>query len=243
MNRILFIFIIVLNLILGCVPKKEKIESNITVNKEEYIKTEQFQNSFKIDTSLLKKTTFDFVKISNSKKNDSILSICNCKKDKKNNIIKIQLETAIPTQKELDTMSENFKKRNRILQTRDLGYLTKINGQFKFLTIILKDSLVKSIDLYSKSTEKEYNGIDFDSLSIEKYKISISKFDYSIASDVYGNFELQLKKGFGLFENDTILKGTFVCNNGEVSKKKEIKNWNIKKNFKNLIMNTELNLE
>jgi len=239
MNRILFIFIIVLNLIFGCIPKKEKIKLKITVKKEKHTKAEQFQSSFKIDTSLIKKPAFNFIKISNSKKTDSILSICNCKKDKKNNILKIQLETAIPTQKELDTMSENFKKRNRILQTRDLGYLTTINGQFKFLTIVLKDSLVKSIDLYSKSTEKEYNGIDFDSLSIEKYKIAISKFDYSIASNIYGNFELRLKREFGLFENDTILKGKFVCNNGSISEKKEIKNWNIKKEIKNLNMSTE----
>ena len=247
MNQRFFIFIIVLNLIFSCTPKKEnkgeKIESTINEYKEKITRTEQFQNSIKIDTSLTKKIAFEFIKISNSKKTDSILSICKCKKDKKNNIIRIQLETAIPTQKELDTMNENSKKRNRILQTRDLGYLTKINGQFKFLTIVLKDSIVKSIDIYSKSTEKEYNGIDFDSLSIDNYKINISKFDYSIASDVYGNFELRLKKQFGFFENDTILKGNFVCNNWTITEKKEIKNWNIKKTFENKNNVRGLNIE
>ena len=67
---------------------------------------------------------------------------------------------------------------NRILiteYTEPAKRLYEKTGQFKFLTIVLKDSIVESINLYSKSTEKEYNGIDFDSLSINKYKINISK--------------------------------------------------------------------
>jgi hypothetical protein len=212
--------------------KKEAKESKIEIKKERISKKERFQNIIKIDTTQNNKNAIDFLMVSNSIKSDSIISICNCDKDKKNNSIKIQLETGIPTKKELDTMSENSKKWNRVLQTRDLGYLTKLTGQFKFLTIVLKDSIVKSIDIYSKSTEKEYNGSDFDSLSIERYKINISKFDYSIASDIYGDFELRLNKEFGLFPNDTILKGTFICNNWIISDKEKIRNWDINKKSK-----------
>jgi hypothetical protein len=194
-------------------------------------KKDNFENRFSIDTTLVKKYAFDHLIISNAKESDSILSLCHCKKYKKDNRIKIQLTTAIPTKKQLDTVNESFNKRNRLLQLRDLGYLTTIDGQFKFLTIVLKDSIIESIDLYSKSTDKEYNGTDFDSLSIDRYKINISKFDYSIASNVYGNFELRLKKEFGLFENDTIFKGVFLCNNWVISEKEQIKNWNIKKEF------------
>jgi hypothetical protein len=227
----------ILILTFSCVQKKEQNKSEYVINIEErkeiiYPKKE-FKNSFKIDTTLVKQNFFGDLKISNSIKKDSILSLCQCKKYKKDNRIKIQLKTAIPTKKELDTMSETFKKRNRFLQIGDLGYLKTISGQFKFLTIVLKDSIVESINLYSKSTEKEYNGIDFDSLSINKYKINISKFNYSIASNIYGNFELHLNKEFGFFKNDTILKSEFLCNNWVITEKENIKNWNIKESFKN----------
>jgi hypothetical protein len=237
MKRKIFISIFILSLIFSCTSKKEpqknKTDLNLTIRKEKTLKIDNFLNSIKIDTALIKRIAFDRLVISNSEKSDSIISLCHCKKDKKNNIIKIQLSTAIPTQRELDTMNDSFRKRNRFLYLGDLSNSKTINGQFKFITIILKDSIVKSIDLYSKSTEKEYNGIDFDSLSIDRYKINISKFNYSIASDVYGNFEFRLKKQFGFFKNDTILKGNFVCNNWIITEKKEIKNWNIKKSFEN----------
>lgn len=237
MSKVHFILIIYLILLIGCKSDKKNSEGNIeNPIYEKVIKTiekEMFLNSFKIDTTLIKKDAFGDLKISNSIKKDSLLSLCHSKKYKKNNRIKIQLKTAIPTQKELDTMSESFKKRNRLLQFGDLSSRKTINVQFKFLTIVLKDSIIESINLYSKSTEKEYNGIDFDSLSIDKYKINISKFNYSIASNVYGNFELHLKKSFGFFENDTILKGDFLCNNWRITEKEQIKNWDIKKSFKN----------
>jgi len=230
-------YLIILILTFSCVQKNEQNKSENAINIEEkkeiiYPKKE-FKNSFDVDTTLVKKNFFGDLKISNSIKEDSILSLCQCKKYKKDNRIKIQIKTAIPTKKELDTMAENFKKRNRFLQLGDLGYLKTISGQFKFITIVLKDSVVESINLYSKSTEKEYNGADFDSLSIKKYKINISKFNYSIASNVYGNFELHLNKEFGFFENDTILKSDFLCNNWIITEKEQIKNWNIKESFKN----------
>ena len=74
---------------------------------------------------------------------------------------------------------------------------------------------------------------DFKSMDIDKYKIAISTFNYSIPSNVYGNFELRLPQGFGYFENDTILKGHFECNNWEISSKEELKSWKIKEWFKN----------
>lgn len=236
MTKVHFI-LIVLFTIISCKPGNHTREIYSRQKQlEEYkinSKKDNFENRFRIDTTLVKKYAFDHLIISNEEKSDSILTLCDCKKYKKENRIKIQLTTAIPTKKQLDTVKEGFNKRNRLLQLRDLGYLTTIDGQFKFLTIVLKDSLIESIDLYSKSTDKEYNGTDFDSLSIDRYKINISKFDYSIASNVYGNFELRLKKEFGFFENDTVLKGDFLCNNSVISEKKQIKNWNIKKEFEN----------
>tara|TARA_R110001592_G_scaffold45508_2_gene145521 strand:+ start:299 stop:1045 length:747 start_codon:yes stop_codon:yes gene_type:complete len=237
MNKIHFFLIISLISLISCKSdqkiEKGNIENQISKKFIKKIEKSNFMNSFKIDTTLAKKKAFGYFKISNSIKEDSILSLCSCKKNKKNNRIKIQLKTEIPTQKELDTMEDNSKNRYRFFQFGDLSSRKTINGQFKFLTIVLKDSMVESINLYSKSTEKEYNGIDFDSLSIKKYKINISKFNYSIASNVYGSFELHLNKGFGFFENDTILKSDFLCNNSIITEKEIIKNLKIKESFEN----------
>jgi len=230
------ILLSILILAFSCVKKNEqkKSKNEINIGEEKRINTKkEFENKFEIDTALIKKNAFGYFKLSNSIKEDSILSLCNCKKYKKNNRIKIQLTTEIPTQKELDTMNESSNNRYRFFQFGDLSSRKTINGQFKFLTIVLKDSIVESVNLYSKSTEKEYNGVDFNSLSIKKYKINISKFNYSIASNVYGNFELHLSKQFGFFENDTILKSEFLCNNWVITEKENIKNWNIKKSFEN----------
>ncbi|WP_394906106.1 hypothetical protein [uncultured Mesonia sp.] len=224
-------FVTTLMLNLSCVQnsetKKNDIQQDLSSRRERYFKKVHFKNTFEKDSTLEKKIAFDFIKISNNEKTDSIISICNCDKNIKDNSIKIQIETGIPTQKELDTMSDSSNKRwNTILQTR-FGPVNEFSGQFKFLNIELKDSLVKSINIYSKSTENEYNGADFDSLTIDRFKIKISKFDYSIASNVYGEFELRLDKSFGLFENDTILKGRFLCNNWIIRDKEKIKNWEI----------------
>src|SRR5690606_30997369 len=140
--------------------------------------------------------------------------------------------TAIPTKKELDTLKETDKKWNKVLQLIDLGNLDDINGQFKFLTIELKDSVVQSISLLSKSTDPDYNAKYFDSTRVKNHKIEISKFDYSIASDIYGNFEIVLNEDFGLFENDKTIIGYFECNNWQIRTKEEIIEWNIKESFK-----------
>lgn len=225
------IFLLILILSVSCVNKNEtkenRIERHLEFQDETTVPKEHFVNSFVTDTTLIKRNAFDFIKISNTEKTDSIVSICNCDKNVNDNSIKIQLETGIPTQKELDTMGEASNRTwNTILQTR-FGPMGKVKGQFKFLNIVLKDSLVKSINIYSKSTEKEYNGTDFDSLTVERFKIKVSKFDYSIASNIYGEFEFRLDKNFGLFENDTIIKGRFLCNNWIISNKEKIKNWKI----------------
>ncbi|WOD42996.1 hypothetical protein [Hwangdonia lutea] len=239
MKNKLPIYLMIFIFICGCQQKEKrekKTQQETKIIQKSIPKKEIFKNSFKIDTSLTEKIAWDFITVSNSQKIDSIASVCNCDKDKKNNSIKIQLLTGIPTKKTLDTLSEDSNQRwNTVLQTRDLGYIDRLNGQFKFLTIVLKDSLVKKINIHSKSTDKEYNGTDFKSIPIDKYKIKISKFDYSIASDIYGEFEFRLKKEFGLFENDTILKGSFKCNNWIIWDKEKIKNWKINAKRQNYI--------
>ena len=214
--------------VISCNSKKSNITQEISKNKN----TNQidFKNSIQIDTTLIKGKTLDFLIMSNSTQTDSIFSRCNC--ETKKNEIKIQLKTIIPTRKELDTISNIVKKKSKFLELISLGRIDEVNGQFKFLTISIKDSIVESINLYSKSTEKEYHGQDFDSLTINHYKIRISKFDYSIASNVYGEFKLRLSKPFGFLESDTILRGKFLCNNLKIEEKNEIKQWDIKASYK-----------
>src|SRR5690606_36240769 len=130
---------------------KNESKREIEIKEETFVKKDLLQNSYKVDTSLTEKLAFDYLTVTNSKRTDSIVSICNCDKNQKDNSIKIQLQTGIPTKKDLDTISGNSNRVwNTILQTRDLGYLEKLSGQFKFLNIVLKDSTVRSINLISK---------------------------------------------------------------------------------------------
>ena len=230
------ISILILLVIFSCRTDNKTVEKNIEHQKTEKTKTDSintFRNQIRIDSTLKPLGKVVELEISNGIKSESVFAICSCQKDKKNNIIKIQLRSGIPTKKELDSTGITDKSGGRLNHLMDLGYLKRIDGQFQFLTLILKDSVIQNLELYSKSTELEYNGSDFKSLDIDKYKIAISTFDYSIASNVYGDFELRLPEGFGYFENDTILKGHFECNNWKISSKEEIKNWNIKEWFKN----------
>ena len=232
-NRISILIIFV---IFSCKTENKPVEKNIEYPKIEKTKTDSintFRNQIKIDSTLKPLGKVVKLELSNGIKSESVFALCSCQKDKKNNIIKIQLRSGIPTKKELDSTGITDKSGGRLNHLMDLGYLKRIDGQFQFFTLILKDSIIKSLELYSKSTELEYNGKDFKSMDIEKYKIAISTFDYSIASNVYGNYELRSPQGFGYFENDTILKGHFECNNWRISSKEEIKNWDIKKSFEN----------
>jgi hypothetical protein len=240
------ISILILLVLFSCKTDNQTGEKNVEYQKIEKTKTDStttFRSQIRIDSIIKPLGKVVELELSNGIKSESVFALCSCQKDKKNNIIKIQLRSGIPTKKELDSTGITDKSGGRLNHLMDLGYLKRIDGQFQFLTLILKDSIIKDLELYSKSTELEYNNSDFKSMDIDKYKIAISTFDYSIASDVYGNFELRLPQGFGYFENDTILKGHFECNNWEISSKEEIKNWNVKEWFKNRNNNRGLQLE
>ena len=231
--RFLITFLI---LLAGCKSdRNENINktNNLASEKQSITDNNSFKSSFTLDSTVTKKGKFNSLFISSSKEIDTITALCTCKKDKKNNIIKVQLKTGIPTQKELDTLQKKNRKGNKIMQIGNIDNKDDVTGQFKFITFVLKDSIVKSINIYSKSTEKEYNGSDFDSLSIHKHQIFISTFNYSIASNVFGEFEFRLPRNFGYFQNDTILRGSFECYNWTISEKDAIKNWNIKEWLEN----------
>ncbi len=235
MEKKLPIFLMILVLMYGCYQGKDRGKEYKQFHEEEEEERTSYRPAFVNqlikDTTLVKTKISMHMKLANAVREDSIVSRCDCEKNREENSIKIQLMTAIPTKKELDTMTDRLKKRKRLLQFYDLGYLRTIDGQFKFITLVLKDSLVDQINLFSKSTNADYNGAMFDAFPVKRYKINISTFDYSIASNVYGNVALYLDREFGLFEKDTIIKSAFVCTNGKIKDREQIKNWDIKKDF------------
>ncbi|MGM1057452.1 MAG: hypothetical protein ACQEWG_16320 [Bacteroidota bacterium] len=220
-------------LTIGCKndESKEEIRLEDSFEKTEPSQAKKETDILNQDSTLVRKGPAYFITLTDGIKKDSIAAFCSCQKNNKNNTISIQLTTAIPTKKELDTLKEKGKKWNKVWQLRDLGYLDEINGQFKFLTIKLKDSLVKNISLLSKSTDPDYDEEYFDSTTVKNYKIEISKFDYSIASDIYGDFKIVLEEDFGLFKNDKTISGYFECNNWRIKSREEIEEWNIKESF------------
>jgi len=226
-----FILIALSVFVIGCkFDKKKSVDKHEYILEEietiEGIKLKPTKHMY-VDTSLVKKSDrMPYLYVSDGIFTDSLIAYCCCQKNKKNNTIFVQILTAIPTKKQLQ---KGLKKNTTLLQLYTFD-LDSIIGQFKFLTIKLKDSLVQNIELYAKSTDKDYDGKDFESLEIDNYEIKISTFNYSIASNVYGNFEVVLPKGFGYFKNDTILKGYFECNNWVTKDKEQVKNWEINKN-------------
>ncbi|MBX2829460.1 MAG: hypothetical protein KTR22_14950, partial [Flavobacteriaceae bacterium] len=115
---------------------------------------------------------------------------------------------------------------SRVLMGR-LNPVESFSGQMKFITFNLKDSLVSKIQFLSKSSKVEYEESDFKYSDISRYQISISTFDFAVASQVFGTYKLVLDEEFGYFDNDTIVKGTFKCINSRIQKFKEIQEWNI----------------
>ncbi|NGP75469.1 hypothetical protein G3570_02410 [Balneolaceae bacterium YR4-1] len=188
--------------------------------------TGDFQSNFISDTTLTNRDSIDVLSISNGSMTEEILAITNCDKNAEENTIKIQIRSTIPTIAELKEGSTG----GRIFMGL-AGWPKK--AQFRFLTFHLKDSTIEKAQLFYKSLEKAYDNSDFKYSNISKYQLRISKFDYSIASDVYGRYNIQLPEPFGYFDSDTLLSGTFVCNNWRIDSLEEIKNWDLEAFFRN----------
>jgi hypothetical protein len=204
--------------------EKEKYEINVSENTTSIKKKQvEFKSYFKIDSSLTKRDSVNITIVSNGENKQRLLSICNCEKNKKKNTIKIQLTSAIPTKSEL----KNGEKGSRLFM--DIGNPGSFKGQIKTITFFLKDSLIEKIDFISKSTDKDYGDLGYEYMNPEKYHIKISKMNYSIASDIFGTYELILPKGYGYLKNDSIVKGTFECNNWRVNKLEDLKNLDLDK--------------
>jgi len=220
--QILFLFL----LLSSCQeknPSKINLENKIKKEPKKIVEKQKYKSFIETDSTLTDSIFKHFIEVSNKKETDTLVAICNCQKNKKDNTIAIQLTSAIPTKKEL----ENGEKGSRLFMEFNRPGL--FHGQMKFITIHLKDSLVEKIEVLSKSTDPDYNGDNFECITVQGYKIKISKFDYSIASNIYGTFELILESNFNYLPNDKIVKGQFACNNWRINSYSDIKNFDIEK--------------
>ncbi|MCZ4696396.1 hypothetical protein DWB61_17245 [Ancylomarina euxinus] len=169
--------------------------------------------------STLKPQKVDFILAYSEIQTDTLIGFCNCEKNVKNNTLKIQIRTEFPALSEL-------QKGNRNATEFQMG----VSRQYRFLTFYLRDSIVEKAKIYKASTEQQFENKKIDSTSIENYKIKINRFDYKIAQNVWGNYELELPNPFGFIENDFKVKGTFHCNNWKIVEYEELPEWTIKGN-------------
>lgn len=225
------IFIASIFLLISCQSHENESQnesSNVENSGPKVQATNKFESYFESDSTLTKRDSLNVLTISNKSKKAEILAICNCDKNVEENTFKIQITVAIPTKAEL----EQGKTGGRTFM--GLGrWPDSLMAQLRFLTFHLRDSTVEKAQLFYKSAKKDYNNSDFKYSNISDYRIRISKFDYSIASDVFGKYKVLLPEPFGYFKNDTLLTGTFECNNWRINSLEKVKNWNLKEFFKN----------
>lgn len=219
-NNIYILNLIILISLFSC-KKEIRLEKNQT-NVEPKIVNIEFKDkeisTIEIDTTLqLQKV--DLIFLQADKQIDTLIGFCNCEKNVKNNTLKIQIRTEFPSLSEL-------KKGNRSATEFQMG----IDRQYRFLTFFLRDSIVEKAKVFKASTESQFKNKKIDSSSIKHYKIKISRFDYKIAQNVWGNYEFELLNSFGFIENDFNVKGTFHCNNWKIVDYEELNEWTIKGN-------------
>ncbi|RXG31420.1 hypothetical protein [Leeuwenhoekiella palythoae] len=226
----IFFFILTL-MLLGCNDSDKKLDKNLKEvfekSKEEKKPRDKFPTYIKIDTFYTKPSHFNDLIVGNSKVSDSLSSACSCDNNVKNNSIKIQIKTAIPTKNKLNTLPKDHVDRyNKLkgLYTPSLNPLS-FEGQLKYINFELKDSTVLKANVISRSTELEYNGKDFKKDTVNQYQIKISRFKYHNASRVYGEFKIIVQEGFGFNPNDTIIRGSFQCMNWKINEEESIKNY------------------
>jgi hypothetical protein len=198
--------------------KPKEIELNIETNTNIVeVKKNKMSNIERDSTLELQKA--DLIYTISDKQIDTLIGFCNCEKNVKNNTLKIQIRTEFPSLSEL-------KKGNRNATEFQMG----VPRQYRFLTFYLRDSIVEKTKIFKASTESQFENKKIDSTSIKNYTIKISRFDYKIVQNVWGNYELELTNPFGFIENDFKVKGTFHCNNWKIVEYKELPDWTIKGN-------------
>lgn len=168
------------------------------------------------DTTL-KAQKVDLLLTHTAQKIDTLVGFCNCEKNIKQNTLKIQIRTEFPSLTEL-------KKGNRRATEFQMG----VPRQYRFLTFYLRDSIVEKAKILMASTEAQFDNKKIDSLSIQNYNIKVNTFDYRIAQNVWGTYDVELPGSFNFIENDNKISGTFHCNNWKIVEYENLPEWTIK---------------
>jgi hypothetical protein len=198
--------------------KPKKIEPTIKTKTDIVISKKNKISTIERDSTLeLQKV--DLIYTISNKQIDTLIGFCNCEKNVKKNTLKIQIRTEFPSLSELE-------KGNRNATEFQMG----IDRQYRFVTFYLRDSIVEKIKIFKASTDSQFENKKIASTSIKNYKINISRFDYKIAQNVWGDYELELPNTFGFIENYFKVKGTFHCNNWKIVEYEELPDWTIKEN-------------
>ena len=215
MNRFYLLSLIILIHLYSC--KKEirqiKIEPDIETKVDTFKKKKKEFSNIDLDTSL-KPQKVDLIFLYSDKKIDTLIGFCNCEKNVKNNTLKIQIRTEFPSLSELE-------KGNRSATEFQMG----IPRQYRFLTFYLRDSIVEKTKIFKASTEPQFETKKIDSSSIDNYKIRINRFEYKIAQNVWGTYEIELSNSFGFIKNDKRIRGTFHCNNWRIVEYEDLPEW------------------
>lgn len=168
------------------------------------------------DTTL-KAQKVDLLFTYTAQKIDTLIGFCNCEKNIKENTLKIQIRTEFPSSTEL-------KKGNRSATEFQMG----LPRQYRFLTFYLRDSIVEKTKVLMASMEAQFDNKKIDSLSFQNYSIKVNTFDYRIAQNVWGTYEVELPESFGFNENDNKISGAFHCNNWKIVEYEDLPEWTIK---------------
>ncbi len=211
--------IIVMLLIFSCHQKEEDFSNSaritIPVTADSIIKNESpkvYQSYLKKDPGLTKEK-IDWVYLKRDR-SDTLVAFCNCQKNIAQNTLIIQPRIEFPSKSELD-------KGNRT----PTYFLPGLPRQYRFPTIYLKDSTVQKIELLKASEEKQFDNQKTDSVAVVRYQIHINTYDYRIAQNVWGAYKLILPEELGYSENDTIISGTFHCNNWKAVRYENLGEW------------------
>ncbi|PQJ20784.1 hypothetical protein [Tenacibaculum sp. SG-28] len=191
-------------------PEKTKmILSKDSIGKELFIES-NYNSDIVLDSSLSKQE-MDFIQIKRGKKTDSLVSICGCEKNVESNTLKIQIRTSFPPKSKLEEGELNNSLPPAFIS--EYGY----DIQYRFITFLVRDSIIQNVQLFKVSTENQFKGQSKVQEDLDSYMLKLNKFNYQIANNIWGEFEVIVPSGFVMNGEGSVINGTFHCDNGGIS--------------------------
>ncbi|MDN3643188.1 hypothetical protein QWY87_10785 [Lutimonas halocynthiae] len=179
-----------------------------TIDKESFIKS-SYKSRVVLDSALSKRN-LDFIQINESDKTVSLMSLCACEKNIISNTLKIQIRTSFPPKTKLKELG--LKNSHPPPFISEKGY----DIQYRLITFSVQDSIIQNVQLFKLSTEYQFQGKNKVQVDLDKFVLKLNKFNYSRADKILGEFEIIASSGFVIDGENSIVKGTFHCNNNGI---------------------------